>query len=102
MLFRRYMYSVFLGIQTSSHAMLSLHLLTIGGESQLSADHRGILIVPLVITHCPIPPSNTHLHPAPNKSILVIVQVLIVLRVLSHVVITSIISHHQPETALLT
>jgi len=43
---------------------------TIGGESQLSADHRGILIVPGVITHSAISPPNTHLHPAHTEVII--------------------------------
>ena len=40
-------------------------MLTIGGESQLSADHRGILIVPGIITHSSISSIDTHLHPTP-------------------------------------
>ena len=43
---------------------------TMRRESQLGADDRGIFIVPVVITHCPIPPSNTHLHSAPGQLIL--------------------------------
>ena len=48
-----------------STAMLSgvtYKILTISGESQLIADNGCILIVPVVITYCTIPPSNTHLN----------------------------------------
>ena len=51
--------------------------LTIGGESKLSADHRGILVVPEVITHSSVPPSNANFYSASQKSILVIVVFII-------------------------
>ena len=35
---------------------------TIGGESKLSTDNRGILMSPGVITHSPISSSYTHLN----------------------------------------
>ena len=50
---------------------------TVGRESQLSADHRGILIVPEVITHSSIPPSNADFYSASQKSIFVIVVFII-------------------------
>ena len=43
----------------------------------MTADHRGILIVPEVITHSSIPPSNADFYSASQKSIFVIVVVII-------------------------
>jgi len=49
--------------------------LTIGGESKLSADHRGSLIVPEVIKHSSVPPSNANFYSASQKSVLGMVGV---------------------------
>ena len=43
---------------------------TISGESQLIADNGCILIVPVVITYCTIPPSNTHLNSTSGQFVL--------------------------------
>jgi len=51
--------------------------LTIGGESKLSADHRGILVVPEVITHSSIPPPNADFYSASQKSVFVILLVIV-------------------------
>ena len=54
-----------------------IDLPTIRGESQLSADHGSILIVPGVITYRAIGPVDTNLHPPPCQCILVVVNVII-------------------------
>ena len=72
------------------------------GESQLIADDRGIFIVPVVITHCPIPPSNTHLHSSPGQSSLVIVGLIVVLSVLVLVELLCITAYYQSHTAFFT
>ena len=64
------------------------------------ADNRGIFIVPVVITHCPIAPSHTHLHPPPHQTILV--KVCVVIAVLILIESLSIVSNYQSHTSFLT
>ena len=74
--------------------------LTVRRESQLSADHRGIWIVPGVITHSAVLPSNADLYSTSSQSILVIVELSIIGQ--PEVVVLHIIWDNQPHWTLST
>ena len=51
-------------------------LLTVTGESQLAADHRGVAVVPGVITHGAPGSTHAHLHPPTSESVKVTIVVV--------------------------